>query len=1406
MLHTATNRYEASNLTYGQQLMWVGQKLFPSTPLYNMIYTFALKGAINVDAFQVAFTSLVATHDNLRTVIREIDHLPQAIVLEHIDDTVEYIDFSDEANPKAKFETWVEKRRVRVFDLEASLFDSVLLRLDEQEYVWYFAQHHTVMDVWSSLLIYSQMSDLYSQAVQGKSLDAADLPKFAAYKEHEQTVEQTDAYQKAAEYWNTQITKPTEPIVFYSNQGTVDSTRTERVPVNIGIDRQKKLATLVEQKGFRTFSRELSYAHVFGAIIYVFLYRISQQSAIRLGTPFANRSTPEFQNTIGLFIEVLSLYVELEPDDTFQDVVKKVAKANFGALQNVQPGIGTAQHNRTYDVLMNFITVSFPDFAGIPTDIDWVHSGYGDSNHKLRIQIHDLNNSDHFNIYFDFNLGVFSTTDQELAITHFLRVMDACLENPNIPLSHIDLTSQEERNEQIVNFNATDTFIPHDKTVVTLFEEQVERTPTSVAISMGEETLTYSQLNNYANSIAQLLREKGVSNEVLVPVCLDHSMMMVATLLGILKAGGAYVAIDPNHPDDRIEFILQDVGKIPLLVTQSELLGKFDEFTGYKFIVDDLSVNVASNPQNFSSSSDLAYVIYTSGSTGNPKGVLVEHDGLTNYLLWAQSQYTIADKPTTFALYSSLAFDLTVTSIYVPLISGGTIRVYREVGTKGMVIRDVFVEDNVDVLKLTPSHLSLIQDIDLRNTRISKLIVGGEDFKTELARSIHQKSNGQITQFNEYGPTEATVACMLHSFSPSHDNRSSVPIGTPANNMRIYILDKHLQPTPTGVIGEMYLSGIGVARGYLNRDELTTERFLTDPFDTTRRMYKSGDLARWLPNGQIEFLGRADRQVKVGGARIELGEIESALLSHRDIQIAAVDVRKLITTKVSQQPQEIIHCQRCGLPSDFPGVTFNEEGICSICRSYDSYKDKALTYFKGMDEFRVIAEQMKAKSTGEYDCVALLSGGKDSSYMVYRLVEMGLRVLTFTLDNGYISDEAKANIERITNVLGVDHVFGETPFMNSIFVDSLRRHANVCNGCFKTIYTLATNLAREKNIKTIVTGLSRGQFFETRLTEEVFTRDDFDVRTLDESIERARKAYHQRDDIISRSLDVDVFRSETEYNDIQFVDFYRYCDVDLSEIYDFLDNHAPWIRPSDTGRSTNCLINDVGIYIHKKRRGFHNYALPYSWDVRMGHKTRHEAMEELDDEIDETQVKRMLQEIGYHELADTQSGEERLVAYYVADTELTSTELREFLHQILPTFMVPTHFVALEDMPLNTSGKINYAALPDISEGRAGVAAVYIPPETDLQSDLIDIWESVMNLDKIGIHDNFFDLGGHSLPAIRITSRINIHYDIELPLEVFFANPTVALLAEAIEVILLEQIESVSDEEVLRLLEEDAEE
>ncbi len=788
---------------------------------------------------------------------------------------------------------------------------------------------------------------------------------------------------------------------------------------------------------------------------------------------------------------------------------------------------------------------------------------------------------------------------------------------------------------------------------------------------------------------------------------------------------------------------------------------------------------------------ELAYVVYTSGSTGRPKGVAVTHEGLSNYLAWAAGAYA-AEGPVDCAFFTSPSFDLTVTSLFLPLITGGKVVIHPRRGAADAALLEVVREDGVDVLKLTPAHLALLA-AELREgagatprpSRVRRLIVGGEQLSTELARQARRIFGEHVVVQNEYGPTETVVGCTVHTFDAARDRGEAVPIGAAIGGCRVLVLDRRLLAAAPGAVGEVYVAGPGVARGYLRRPGLTAERFLPLPFAGGERMYRTADLATWDETGCLQFRGRADREVKVRGFRVDLREIEAVLRAQPGVGDCVVVQRRPAAAGAPAGGED--SCVRCGLPASHPHARLGGDGVCQVCRDFDGYRERARSYFRPLADLQAIfAAQRAARpergdppsgSCPPHDCLMLYSGGKDSTYALYQLVrEMGLQALVFTLDNGFLSRQAMANIERVVAALGVEHVVATIPQMNQIFVDSLERHSNVCNGCFKTIYTAALDLARRRGIRWVVTGLSRGQMFETRLAE-LFRAGVFDPDEAERLIVESRKSYHREADAVGRLLAGDLFADDRIFDEVRFLDFYRYCDVELAEMVRYLDAHAPWVRPSDTGRSTNCLINDLGIALHRRQRGFHNYALPYSWDVRLGHKTRREAAAELADTIDPAKVRELLISIGHPDPdAAEPGGEARLVAYLVG-AAVDGDAVRAAAAERLPAHMVPAAIVRLDSLPLTPHGKVDLAALPEPGAAARRGGGTYVAPRNADEARMAAIWANVLAVERVGVDDDFFALGGHSLLATQIMARLRDAFGVELPMHSIVEHPTVGDLA-----------------------------
>ncbi len=837
---------------------------------------------------------------------------------------------------------------------------------------------------------------------------------------------------------------------------------------------------------------------------------------------------------------------------------------------------------------------------------------------------------------------------------------------------------------------------------------------------------------------------------------------MIAAVHGVMRSGAAFVMLDPDDPPARHDAIAAD----------AELALIIDDLA-----IDDLaevSVDDASNAGGAAADvevglDDIAYVLYTSGSTGRPKGVPIPHRGLADYLTFASAAYSL-DMPIVMPMYSSLGFDLSITSLFLPQLLGGRTVVFHEdaVTSLGRIAAD----RRLTVLKATPSQLEILNRLAIDPLALELVIVGGEAFRRPVAETLVERCAGSVRIFNEYGPTEAVVGCMIHEWDPATDHGPDVPIGRAAPGSEVYVLDARQRRTPVGAWGELYVRRPGMAQSYLNLPDASAERFVTVDSIGGPPLYRTGDRVR-IESGVLVFGGRIDDQLSIGGVRLEPGEIEAALVAHPDITSAVVRV----WTPTHDRARR---CSRCGLGTDVPGVEVDDAGVCSVCRSFDVVAPQTESWFRTPVDLDAQLERARARGASEYDCIHLLSGGKDSTYALYRLVERGWRVHAFTLDNGFISDGAKENIRRSIADLGITHEFATTESMNEIFRDSLERFSNVCNGCYKTIYTLATARAHEMGIPVIVTGLSRGQFFETRLVPHQFEADRFEPDEIDRTVLQARRAYHHTHDAVTELLAEQAVFDRTDIDvlaEVEYVDFYRYVDVELAEMYEFLTERAPWVRPDDTGRSTNCLVNAAGIYVHQTERGYHNYAEPYSWDVRLGHKTRDEALDELDDDDEQAEIERMLAEIGY-----VPKPPHVLTAWYqtVDGSEVDVRLLTAHLRELLPARAVPSAFVHVLDLPLAESTKLDVSSLPAPSTSHLGSAS-YRAPSTPTEARVAGIWASILHLDRVGIDDDFFDLGGASLAALETVAATERQFSIELPDALVFEHRTLAEFAAAVD-------------------------
>jgi amino acid adenylation domain-containing protein len=1372
-------RTQTMPVSVAQRRLWFLYHLEGGGSTYNVPKAVRVRGPLDVDALTRGFAALVARHEALRTSFTTVDGQPVQTVHPHVhvDIVSRVVTGAHDAERLTSSMRDAAAFAREPFDLAtAPLLKAGVFRLGDDDHVLAIVLHHIVADGRSLEVLFEELAGAYRAALNGVEAHLAPLSiQYADYAVLEREWLERPEIQQQIDWWRSRLAGAPAVLELPTDR--------PRPPVQTfagGMERFTVAAALAHR--LRALAREhgASLYMTMVAAMAAVLSTFTGEEDICIGCPTENRPFAETSRVLGVFINTLVLRIAVDRRQPFAALLERVRAVALDAYERqdvpfdriveaLQP-----ERNTSASPLFQVALSSLDGRRALPTlhgtTVEPLDIDFGRVKFDFNLEIYDTD--DELHIVWFYSTALFDAATTRRWGAHLLKLLEAVVAAPGTPLVDLDVIPDADRN-LLDGSNRTQAIYPHQGTCVPLLEAQAQRTPSATAVVCGNREVTYAELHRQADAITARLADEGVGRGDVVALFMDRSIEVVAAIVGVLKSGAAYLPLDIAAPAERLAFMLRDSGARVVLVPTYAAAATLPPTDATVIAVDGLSQEHAATAADRPSPRDLAYVLYTSGSTGAPKAVAMEHRGLLNYAWWAATVY--GRGATSFPLFTSLSFDLTVTSIFVPLLTGGRIVVYADEGSTPAVFR-VVRDRAVDVVKLTPAHLAMIADLDLRHTGIHTLILGGEDLKTELARRVIDAFDGSVTLYNEYGPTETAVGCMIHRYDPATDTAASVPIGVAADNVRLYVLDRFQRPAPIGAIGEIYVAGDGLARGYLNRPDLTADRFLPDPQVAGARMYRTGDLARRRETG-LDYLGRRDRQVKIRGHRIELDEVAAALSAHAAVADCVVE---LMTRETSQlATSSVTHCTRCGLASSYPGTTFDESGVCDVCVAFERYRHRVEQYFRTPDDFAVLLANVAARRQGDYDCLALVSGGKDSIYMLARMKALGVRVLAYTFDPGYLSDQAKANIAGVTARLGIDHMFGETPYMSEIFADSLKRHANVCNGCFKTLYTLSIAEARRRGIPMVVTGLSRGQLFETRLSK-YYNDPCFDPDTLDTAVVEARKLYHRLDDVVARRLDVRVFQDDRLFDQVQVVDFYRYFDVSLREMLSYLDGLG-WKRPADTGRSTNCLINDVGIYVHKRRRGYHNYALPYSWDVRMGHKTRDEALAELDDEIDEPRVQRILTEVGFTDPAESARVERQLVAYYVARSAVSDGDLRAHLAERLPAAMVPAAFVPLAALPLTPNGKIDRRALPVPSAAGSLEERGRIAPRTDVEREVASAWSRALGFDGFGVHDNFFALGGHSLMATQVAAHLIAQLGVDLPLAVLFEKPTIAELAAEIE-------------------------
>ncbi|HEY0019307.1 MAG TPA: amino acid adenylation domain-containing protein [Longimicrobium sp.] len=884
---------ETAPLSFAQRRLWFLERMEPGTGAYNVPAAFRLGGTLDVDALRRALAEVVRRHQVLRSTMDMLDGEP----VQRVSAAGEFVLPVEEVDDAAlggriAAEGW------RPFDLERGpLFRAHLFRVAEDDHVLLLVMHHVVSDGWSYGVLMREVSALYAAFGRGEGSPLPPLAvQYADYAAWQRTYVSGEVLERQLDWWKARLAGapavlelPTDrPRTALAGHAAAD------VRFSLPAELAAELRALSRREGATLFMTLL-------AAWQVLLARYSGQDDVVVGSPIAGRARPEVEGLVGCFVNTLALRGDLSGDPGFRALLARVREDMLGAhahqdlpfetlVEELAPE-RSLLHTPLFQVLF---TLQKPERAprleGLA--LEMVPAGVEAAKFDLVLSMRD--DGQRLQGRISYRTALFDESTAERMAEHLRVLLEGAMAAPELPVSRLPLLAADERRVVVDAWSATERPYGLRRPVHALIEAQAARTPDATAVVHEGDSLTYAELERGANRLAHHLVARGVRPDAPVGLFIERGIGLPAAVLGILKAGGAYVALDPQAPDERLRYVLHDAGA-RVVVSQRALAARLDGFEGTIVRLDDDAEAIARQsdaaPDVAVDADNLAYVIYTSGSTGAPKGVLVRHGGVANYLAWF-GETVLGEDGFALPMVSRLSFDAHVRQLYPPLLRGEPVWVLPEetVSDAAALLAALRSRDRVSfggVPSLWAAIVERIRAGDAAPTGLRAVLLGGETLPAALLERTRALLPG-VAVWNHYGPTETTV-----NTSVARVEEGRVTIGRPIANVQVRLLDAALQPVPIGVPGELYAGGAGVARGYLGRPALTAEKFVPDPFSTEpgARMYRSGDRVRWLADGTLEYLGRADGQVKVRGFRIELGEIESVLARHPVVRESAVTAR-----------------------------------------------------------------------------------------------------------------------------------------------------------------------------------------------------------------------------------------------------------------------------------------------------------------------------------------------------------------------------------------------------------------------------------------------------------------------------------------------------------------------------------